>query len=150
MRCWCQNSPPKIPQVITQLRPHASSFIAEELFGQRREAGVTTYGTHPNGMNISDTLGWTTRRFPENCNIYLALFLHWRLARALPSKESLPIKLFGSVKMAPSISSRFARHRFGCRILCRLLEHCTTEGSTQRRAMAVIDSIDEIPSGKLT
>ena len=29
--------------------------------------------------------------------------------------------------------ARFARHRFGCRILCRLLEHCTTEASTQRR-----------------
>ena len=29
---------------------------------------------------------------------------------------------------------RFARHRFGCRILCRLLEHCTSEGSTQRCA----------------
>ncbi|CAJ1437900.1 unnamed protein product, partial [Effrenium voratum] len=28
--------------------------------------------------------------------------------------------------------ARFARHRFGCRILCRLLEHCTTEEMTFR------------------
>eukprot|EP00913_Durusdinium_trenchii_P004487 g4166.t1 len=39
----------------------------------------------------------------------------------------------------------FARHRFGCRILCRLLEHCTTEASTQR----LISNILEDPAEAL-
>lgn len=41
--------------------------------------------------------------------------------------------------------ARFARHRFGCRILCRLLEHCTTEASTQR----LISNILEDPAEAL-
>eukprot|EP00438_Fugacium_kawagutii_P029241 Skav229576 [mRNA] locus=scaffold568:769569:775299:+ [translate_table: standard] len=60
--------------VITQLRPHASTFIAEELLDS---------------------------------------------------------------------GARFARHRFGCRILCRLLEHCTTESSTQRLISRILEDPSE-------
>eukprot|EP00435_Cladocopium_sp_Y103_P016733 s2030_g4.t1 len=63
-----------LQKVITQLRPHASSFIAEELLDS---------------------------------------------------------------------GARFARHRFGCRILCRLLEHCTTEGSTQRLISKILEDPSE-------
>jgi len=39
--------------------------------------------------------------------------------------------------------ARFARHRFGCRILCRLLEHCTSEGSTQRLISKILEDPSE-------
>jgi len=34
--------------------------------------------------------------------------------------------------------ARFARHQFGCRILCRLLEHCSTEEATQQLVKEIL------------
>ncbi|CAE7336296.1 APUM5, partial [Symbiodinium natans] len=42
-------------------------------------------------------------------------------------------------------AARFARHRFGCRIMCRLLEHC----SSQEGTFKLIDEVLEDPSEAL-
>ncbi|CAE7242467.1 pum2, partial [Symbiodinium microadriaticum] len=42
-------------------------------------------------------------------------------------------------------AARFARHRFGCRIICRLLEHCSSQEGTLR----LIDEVLEDPAEAL-
>jgi len=42
-------------------------------------------------------------------------------------------------------AARFARHRFGCRIMCRLLEHCSSQEGTLR----LIDEVLEDPAEAL-
>jgi len=38
---------------------------------------------------------------------------------------------------------RFSRHRFGCRIVCRLVEHCSSEESTQRLIEKLLEDPEE-------
>lgn len=38
---------------------------------------------------------------------------------------------------------RFARHRFGCRIVCRLVEHCSREESTRKLIQKLLEDPDE-------
>jgi len=57
-----------------------------------------------------------------------------KIIEALPCAQSSFIseELMGMGAMV-------ARHRYGCRILCRLLEHCTTEQGTEKLVTEVLD-----------
>ncbi|CAE7765022.1 APUM5 [Symbiodinium pilosum] len=84
----------------------------------------------------------------------LALELHGHVREAVVSPHANYVIQKVITQLSPATSAfiadellgngaRFARHRFGCRIMCRLLEHCSNADGTRKLVDEVLEDLSE-------
>lgn len=125
---------------------HASAVAKAELLGS-----VWPYSRHPLGCRVVQ-LAIQTAKPAVGKAIAAELQGHVKEATESPHANYVLQKVIEQLSSATSSfiadellvnAQRFARHRFGCRIVCRLVEHCSSEESTQKLIDTLLEDREE-------
>ena len=125
----------KIREQLEAGADQASMVAQNELLG-----AVWPYSRHPLGCRLVQLAIQTTR---PSVGKAIAAELQGHVKEATESPHANYVLQKVIEQMSATTSSfiaeelllnvqRFARHRFGCRIVCRLVEHCSSEDSTHK------------------
>jgi len=157
-----------IPQPVMAQIPEASAVFSSERMNELREELEGTTQQRSAALEAISGNVWSLARDVVGCRLVQLAFekADPRMAKALSFELQGHIREAATsphgnyvvqkvvTHLAPTVSSfvaeellgngaRFARHRFGCRILCRLLEHCSKEEGTRQLVDEVLEPADE-------
>jgi len=157
-----------IPQPVMAQIPEASAVFSSERMNELREELEGTTQQRSAALEAISGNVWGLSRDVVGCRLVQLAFekADPRMAKALSFELQGHIREAATsphgnyvvqkvvTHLAPGVSSfvaeellgngaRFARHRFGCRILCRLLEHCSKEEGTRQLVDEVLEPADE-------
>lgn len=157
-----------IPQPVMAQIPEASAVFSSERMNELREELEGTTLQRSAALEAISGNVWGLSRDVVGCRLVQLAFekADPRMAKALSFELQGHIREAATsphgnyvvqkvvTHLAPGVSSfvaeellgngaRFARHRFGCRILCRLLEHCSKEEGTRQLVDEVLEPADE-------